>query len=355
MNALLAAVDFASSVDAQFPLFMSPMTGASPVSLAAAISNSGGMGACGTSLIAPDAITAWAREFRTLSSGALNINIWIPGPSVIRDVDLETKQRQFLSTWGPEVPSSAVDIPKQDFEGKCQAALEAKPTVISSFLGVFPSTFVSAMKAQGIKWFATVTTVAEAVTAQAAGADVLVVQGSEAGGHRGSFRAENAEAEAVGLFSLLPQVCDAARIPVVAAGGISDGRTIAAALILGASAVQIGTGWLRTPEAKIHPAWAKKIAEAAAHDTRLTRAFSGRSGRAIRNDFLEAAAEDGAPKAAAFPIQLALAFRMIGDAVAKSDPERFPLWAGQSAPLARELPVNDLLQEYWREVLNYLG
>ena len=126
-------------------------------------------------------------------------------------------------------------------------------------MGLYPPEFVSRMKARGVKWFATVTTVAEAKAARDAGADAIIAQGMEAGGHRGAFDAARCESGMVGLFSLLPAVVDAVDVPVIAAGGIADARGVAAALVLGASAVQIGTGFLRTPEAKLPAAWADAI------------------------------------------------------------------------------------------------
>ena len=137
------------------------------------------------------------------------------------------------------------------------------------------------MKARGILWFATVTTVAEARAAEAAGADAVIAQGMEAGGHRGAFHADQAEDQMVGLIALLPQVFDAVTVPVIAAGGIADARGVAAALILGASAVQIGTGFLRSPEAMTHPAYADRLAQTEAHDTMITSAFTGRPGRSV--------------------------------------------------------------------------
>ncbi len=197
----------------------------------------------------------------------------------------EARQRDFLSAWGPAVPAEAADAPLEDFEAQCRALLQAKPKVISSIMGLFPPAYVAEIKAHGIQWFATATTVAEAREAEAAGADAIVAQGAEAGGHRGAFHAANAETESVGLFALLPQVCDAVSLPVIAAGGIADGRAVAAALLLGASAVQIGTGFLRCPEAKVNHAYSERLARTEAHDTRITRAFSGRAGRAIRTRY----------------------------------------------------------------------
>src|ERR1700691_4953306 len=144
------------------------------------------------------------------------------------------------------------------------------------------------MKSKSIRWFANATTVAEARAAEAAGADVIVAQGMEAGGHRGAFAAHEAEWRLVGLMALVPAVVDAVRVPVVATGGIADARGVAAALALGASAAQIGTGFLRCPEAKLHPAWADALAHTAPEDTIVSRAFSGRSGRSIATNYARA-------------------------------------------------------------------
>jgi nitronate monooxygenase len=187
--------------------------------------------------------------------------------------------RTFLRQWGPEVSASAADAARPDFAAQCEAVLACRPAVISSIMGLFPPPFVARMKSSGIRWFATATTVTEARAAEAAGADAIVAQGMEAGGHRGAFDPASAESTQVGLFSLLPAVVDAVKLPVVAAGGIADARGIAAALILGASAVEIGTGFLRCPEAALPPAWAEGLGRTLPEHTRLTRAFSGRRSR----------------------------------------------------------------------------
>ena len=171
------------------------------------------------------------------------------------------RQREYLAQWGPAVPESAAEGVLPDFDAQCQALLDAQPKVISSIMGLYAPSFVAEMKARGILWFATATTVAEAKAAEDAGADAIIAQGVEAGGHRGAFDAAEAERRMVGLFALLPQVVDAVSVPVIAAGGIADARGVAAALILGASAVMIGTGFLRCPEAKLNRVWADTLAQ----------------------------------------------------------------------------------------------
>jgi nitronate monooxygenase len=227
--------------------------------------------------------------------------------------------------------------------------LDARPTAISSIMGVYAPGFVAEMKARGILWFATATTVAEAKAAEAAGADAIVAQGMEAGGHRGAFHAENAEREMVGLMSLLPQIADAVAVPVIAAGGIADGRGIAAALILGASAVNIGTGFLRAPEAKTNPAYAERLAHTEAHDTMVTRAFSGRPGRSVATAYVRAAAAGDAPHPAPYPVQRGLSQAMRQEAVKAGDAERMQLWAGQSAKFARAEPARTIVQQLWED------
>ena len=352
---LSRARDFASSVGARTPVFLAPMAGACPPSLSAAVANAGGMGACGALLMSPQEIASWSDNFRKQSDGPFQINLWIPDPPPVRNEEVEARQRVFLASWGPAVPADAGAGLLPDFEMQCRAIIDAKPAVASSIMGLYPPSLVAEIKARGIRWFATVTTVAEARAAEAAGADAIVAQGMEAGGHRGAFRAADAETEAVGLFALLPQVCDAVSIPVLAAGGISDGRGVAAAFILGASAVQIGTGFLRCTEAKLNPVYAERLERTEAHDTRLTRAFSGRAGRAVRTRFVEAAAAPDAPAPAPYPLQRGFTRLMRDEAIAMKDPERMQMWAGQAACLSRADPASSLMQNWWDEALHYLG
>lgn len=338
---------FCDAYSLQVPILMAPMAGACPASLSVAVGNAGGMGACGVLLMQPENIGEWVAEFRAGSNGAFQLNTWIPDPPPVRDAAHEAVVREFLATWGPTVPAEAADTAAPDFEAQCEAMLAAGPQVISSIMGLYPAPFVDRMKARGIRWFATVTTVTEAVAAEAAGADVIVAQGMEAGGHRGAFDADQAEANIIGLFSLLPAVVDAVGVPVVATGGIADGRGVAAALTLGASAVQVGTALLRAPEAKTAPAWADGIGAARPEDTIATRAFSGRLGRSLRTNYATAAGAPEAPPPAPYPVQRNLTKAMRDEAARMGDLQRMQAWAGQSAGLARSLPAGEIVMGLW--------
>lgn len=275
------------------------------------------------------------------------MNLWIPDPEPKRDAAAEGAVRAFLGRWGPEVAADAGERRPPDFAQQCEALLEVRPVVISSIMGIYPPSFVARMKAQGTKWFATVTTVAEAKIAADAGADAIVAQGAEAGGHRGAFDATKAEVETVGLFALVPAIVDAVSLPVIATGGIGDARGVAASLLLGASAAEIGSGFLRSPEAQLPKAWADAMANSQPEQTVLTRAFSGRAGRSIATAYVRAAAAADAPRPAPYPVQRGLtqAMRQLG--VKNSDIDRSQAWAGQSARLAEALPAGEIARKLW--------
>jgi nitronate monooxygenase len=221
-------------------------------------------------------------------------------------------------------------------------------------MGLFPSERVAALKSADIAWYAVVTAVKEAIMAEAAGADVIVAQGMEAGGHRGCFDAAAAEGQQVGLFALLPQVVDAVRLPVVATGGIADARGIAAALLLGASAVQLGTAFLRCPEARLAQAWSDALTEARPEDTTLTRAFSGRAGRALVTDYVRAAAAANAPSPAPYPAQRGLTGPMRRKALEQGTLRTMQAWAGQAAGLARSEAAAHTVQRLWSDARRLL-
>ncbi len=337
------------------PILLAPMAGACPASLSIAVANAGGLGACGAHLLSPAEIAAWAAEMRAGSNGTFQVNLWVPDPPPQRDAAHEDRLRAFLADWGPEPAADAGDAAPPDFAVQCEALLAAGAPIVSSVMGLYPAELVDRMKSRGIAWFATVTTVAEALAAEAAGADAVVAQGMEAGGHRGSFDSGRAEAEMVGLFSLLPAVADAVRVPVVAAGGIADGRGVAAALTLGAAAVQVGTGFLRCPEARLNPAWADALGRTPPEGTLVTRAFSGRAGRSVATGYARAATMADAPLPAPYPVQRGLTLAMRSAGGKANDVDRMQAWAGQSAALARAEPAGVLARALWDDARALLG
>jgi nitronate monooxygenase len=353
--ALARAAAFCEQFNLRVPILMAPMASACPPSLAIAIANAGGLGGCGALMMQPEAIRNWAADVRAGTNGGFQFNLWIPDPPPKRDAAAEAAVRDFLANWGPPVPPEAGNVVLPDFNAQCDALLEAGPTIVSSIMGLYPDRFVARMKAKGIKWFATVTTVSEAKVAESAGADAVIAQGMEAGGHRSAFDVTQAETHLVGLFSLLPGVADAVKIPVVATGGIADGRGIAAALLLGASAVQIGTAFLRSPEAKIPSAWADAIGKAAPEDTVLTKAMTGRPARSIATEYVRAAMAPTAPPPAPYPVQRGLTQPMREAAAQANDAARMQAWAGQSARLARAEPAGEVVQRLWQETQALLG
>jgi nitronate monooxygenase len=343
------AMAFCARYGLTCPILLAPMASACPVGLSIAVANAGGMGAMGALGTPPAGIRAWVQELRSNSSGSAQLNVWIPDALPQRDPDAEARVRAFLSGWGPPVPPAAGDTVLPDFDAQCDTFLELAPTAVSSIMGVFPPAFVTRLKDRGIAWFATATTLAEASIARDAGADAIVAQGYEAGGHRGSFDPAAAERQGVGLFALLPRMADRIDLPIIAAGGIGDGRGVAAALILGASAATLGTAFLRCPEAHTHPAWARALEDLEPERTTLTRAFSGRLGRAIATDFVEAAAAPGAPPPAPYPVQRGLTAVMKEAGAAAGDYHRMQVWAGQSAAMSREVPAHDLVRQIWAD------
>jgi nitronate monooxygenase len=328
----------------RLPILQSPMAGACPPDLAIAVAEAGGMGAGG--MVQDDAsrIAAWAARFRSGSAGAFQLNIWVPDPPG-EDRDRVEAAREFMRRFGP--PGDAGGGSPPEFGAQCEAMLAARPTVISSIMGLFEPDYVRRLHSAGIAWFACATTLDEALAAQEAGADAIVAQGMEAGGHRGAFDQEAAERTQVGLMALLPRFADRLDVPVVAAGGIADGRGVAAALALGASAVQVGTALLRCPETGITQQWAAALDGLAPEATMTTRAYTGRLARAAPTPYLTAWTEPGAPRPAPYPDQRRLVNEWRrGDA---NGVDKRNHWAGQSAALAVEEPASAVVGRMWRD------
>lgn len=349
MSARSRANAFCLRYGLKLPILEAPMAGACPPQRAAAVARAGGMGGCGALFTSPDGIGQWVETFRAEFDGPLQLNLWIPGAHPRRDPAHEARVAAFLGQWGPAVPPDAAEARGHDFDAQCEAMLAARPTVISSIMGLYPAAFVQRIKDAGIAWFACATTLAEAKVAEAAGADAIVAQGMEAGGHRGAFDPDRAAIQLTGSMALIPRFVDHLAVPVIAAGGIGDGRGVAAALTLGASAVQIGTAFLRCPESATNAAWADALDGLEPDATRLTRAFSGRLGRAVAGTYVEAAAAPDAPVPAPYPIQRHLTGPMREDAIKRGDIQRMQAWAGQAAWMSSTEPAADLVQRVWAE------
>ena len=334
----------------EHPIVQAPMAGANatPPALVAAVGEAGALGFVGAAYMSPDEIAATCRDVRALTRRPFGINLFAPVASTpLADT---APALRAIAPWHAELGLPAPTPPAPTTWGvdhQLAAVLECGASVFSFTFGLLPAYAIDSLKARGIFVIGTATTVAEAVALEQAGADAVVAQGSEAGAHRGTFAAPF-EAAMVGTMALVPQVVDAVRVPVLAAGGIMDGRGIVAALALGASAVQMGTAFLTCDECGVADAWKDAVVHAHAQDTRLTRAFSGRPARGIVNRMMtELEAAPGA--ILPYPFQNGLTRPLRTAAAAAGRPEFLSLWAGQGASMARRAPAAALVRRLVEE------
>jgi nitronate monooxygenase len=335
----------------KWPIIQAPMGIMSTAALAAAVSNAGGLGGLGMwGLSAEDAGRRIA-GFRQLSGGSLNVNypIW-PEPRTTPDA-VDAMQRHLQVHYDakgmgpvPMPQGTASDVSAEHLA----MLLEARPEVVSFHFGLPRPEVVQAIKGAGIFVQSSATTVAEAKRLEAEGVDAVIAQGSEAGGHRATFTGVDMSMQA-GLFALLPQVVDAVRVPVIAAGGVADGRTAAAAFMLGASAVQMGTAFLLCEEANVQPAHREALSQANDSCTVVTDVISGRPARYIRNKLLDDLLKSGLQP---LPIPKQLSLTMpLGNS---GDREMTALFAGQSAGMVRHRTATDLVQTLAEDALRRL-
>jgi nitronate monooxygenase len=323
----------------ELPIVQAPMGGGpSTPALAAAVSEAGGLGFLAAGYRSPAAVRDDISEVRRLTERPFGINLFVPGPAHADREALEA----YASALGGEAERYGVELgdavhDDDGWDEKLELLADERVPVVSVTFGCPPGPAVEALHDAGCALWVTVTTPAEAAAAQAAGADVLVVQGVEAGGHRGSF--DEAAPGDVGLLALLQLVHSATDLPLVATGGIATGRGVAAVLAAGAAAAQLGTAFMLTPEAGTSTAHRDALGGAGA--TALTRAFTGRSARGLENRFMrehEADAPPGYPEVHHLTAPVRAAARERGDA------EGFHLWAGQAHPLAAALPAGELVR-----------
>lgn len=335
----------------KWPVIQAPMGSMTTPALAAAVSNAGGLGGLGMWGFSAEEAGRRVAGFRQMSGGSLNVNypMW-PEPQATAEVVEAMQQR--LQVHYDAKGLGSVPAPRgqagEVSPDHLAMLLDAKPDVVSFHFGIPQPETIRALKAAGIFIVSSATTVAEARSLEASGVDAIIAQGTEAGGHRATFTGVDMTMQA-GLFSLLPQVVDAVRVPVIAAGGVADGRTAAAAFMLGASAVQMGTAFLRCEEANVPPAHRSALAEANESCTVVTDVISGRPARYIRNKLLDDLVDSGL-EPLPLPMQLSLTLPL----AASGDREMTPLFSGQSASLVRHTSAADLVQALAQDALRRL-
>jgi nitronate monooxygenase len=325
----------------KYPIFLAPMAELVTPELAAAVSNAGGLGSLGMWGFSLEDGVKRLGAFRELSSGSLNINypLWDdPGDLTEVGIPMRKKIQKLYDQkkMGDTPPPFA--SPCQVFPDHLAALKKIKPELVSFHFGLPGSDIIDELKGAGIFILSSATTVSEATSLETSGVDFIIAQGIEAGGHRGTFSNTDISMQS-GLFSLLPQVVDAVDVPVIAAGGISDGRAIAAAMMLGASAVQLGTAFLRCDEANVHGPYRAALGSAEEASTIITDVVSGINARFINNKLIEELSDPGL-EPLPFPAQYNLTLPL-GES---EDREFTDLLCGQSVALTREMPAADLVQ-----------
>jgi nitronate monooxygenase len=328
----------------EIPIIQAPMAGADTVALARAVSGAGGLGSLACALLGPEQMRAAAHALCDGLARPFNLNFFChtmsaPDAAVIER--WKTFLRPHYAHFGLDIDAVAPSRLRMPFDAEaCAVVEEIAPAVASFHFGLPEQHFVERLKRRGIKIVSSATSVREAEWLEARGCGAIIAQGAEAGGHRAMFLETNPNTQ-TGLFALLPQIVDAVRVPVIAAGGIADGRAIAAAFALGASAVQLGTAYLLCPEASISPLHRQAIQESRNHETALTNLFSGRPARGIVNRFMRESQfiSDAAPP---FPHAASLVAPLRAASEKARSIDYMQLWAGQAAHLAQPIPAAEL-------------
>ncbi|MET0294650.1 MAG: DUF561 domain-containing protein [Phenylobacterium sp.] len=326
-----------------------PMAGASSPQMAKAVCEAGGLGFLALAMTAPEEIEAAIDDFRRGVAGPFGVNLQIAPDVAPAAGDVSAALRR-LAPWYEAVGLPPPTPPERyalDFKAQLAAVTRAAPPIASFIFGVLDKAEVSALKDAGTYVLGTATTAAEARAWAEAGADGVWAQGLEAGGHRGTFLKSMAESQ-IGTLALVATVRAAVDLPVIAAGGVMDGRGVAAALALGASAAGVGSAFLLSEESLTGPVWRKAVAGAGDDPTALTRAFTGRHARGVENRFMREmrSVEDAVP---AYPVQYRLTQPLRAAAEAAGDAGAMPLWAGQGIKLAGPGSAGELVRRWWNE------
>jgi nitronate monooxygenase len=336
-----------------YPIIQAPMASVTTQQLVAAVSNAGGLGSLGALLLAPQDIIEQTAAIRALTPKPFNMNLFALEPArvderqIARVLELLAPVHAELGLPPPRAPGEY----GHSLRDQLEALIEAKPPVASFHLGLVDAPSVARLQRAGSFVIGTATNVAEAKAWAANGADAICAQGSEAGGHRGTFIGD-VHASMTGTLALVPQIVDAVGVPVIAAGGIMDGRGIAAVLTLGAQAAQLGTAFVACAESSAAPVWRHALHDAQDTSTQLTKAFTGRHARGIANEFMRrmAAHEGDFPP---YAVHSALTGDLRRAAARAGRGEFLSMWAGQGAGLTRlrseNLPAAQLVSLLARE------
>ena len=339
----------------EIPIIQAPMAGADSVALAQAVSSAGGLGSLACALLTPDEVQEAARALRGGMAKSFNLNFF-SHTMAAPDIAAIEKWKRFLRPhyehWGLDidaVPSTRLRMPFG--ADACTVIEEIAPRVVSFHFGLPDPTLVERLKNRRITILSSATSVREAKWLESRGCDAIIVQGFEAGGHRGMFL-ETATATQTGLFALLPQVADQVGVPLIAAGGIADGRGIVAAFALGASAVQLGTAYLFCREARVAPLYRKALEEVGDNGTALTNLFSGRPARGILNRYILECGliSDAAPP---FPHAATLVAPLRAASEKAGSVDYMQMWAGQSAQLAKPMGAEELTRKLAADALGF--
>jgi nitronate monooxygenase len=331
-------------IDIHFPIIQAPMAGgATTPELIAAVSNAGGLGSLGAGYMSANEIRNAVKAIRKLTNKAFMVNLFIHNPyNVTTDLMQNACHDIYYSCRELDLEITPLAEPyAQSFEEQISVLVEEKIPVFSSTFGMLDEQWIEQFKKNHTIIIGTATTVTEARLLEKSGVDLIVAQGSEAGGHRGTFIGK-AEDALIGLFNLIPQLIDQIKIPIIASGGIMNGRGIKAFLDLGADAVQMGTAFLTCFETGIPNVYKQVLLNLQADNTVLTRAFSGKLARGIRNQFTERMRESQA-NILDYPVQNALTNKMRKKAKELNNSEFMSMWAGQSVALCRSISANDLI------------
>jgi nitronate monooxygenase len=336
----------------EHPIIQAPMAGVSTPALAAAVSNSGGLGSLGLGASSVEQSRAVIRATRALTPRPFNVNLFCHRRATA-DAAREAAWLSYLephfAQFGAKPPQSLREI-YQTFVGNesmLAMLLEERPAVVSFHFGLPSAAWIKQFRAAGIMTLASATNPEEAALCEHAGVDAIVAQGVEAGGHRGVFDPARGD-DGIGTFALVRMLAKQCNLPVIAAGGIMDGRGVVAAMNLGAVGVQLGTAFVLCPESSTNAAYREQMKSERAHHTRITAAISGRGARGLPNRMYDLINE-GAPALPDYPIAYDAAKALHAVASATGNHEFAAYWAGQGAPLARELPAAVLMSQLVQE------